>query len=136
MIDQAEQQEVVRIASEYFSQELGSEDAAAEAMGKLATLVQEKGAKLVHLGNVLFLVIVRGKNAVEVHTIGNEQSPRDLAKDFVDLVNYLKNIKVKVAYTYSEDNRFDRLAKMTGLPVQKKQAQVDGKTVNVYIMEL
>lgn len=136
MIDQAEQQEVVRIASEYFLQELGSEDAAAEAMGKLATLVQEKGAKLVHLGNVLFLVIVRGKNAVEVHTIGNEQSPRDLAKDFVDLVNYLKNIKVKVAYTYSEDNRFDRLAKMTGLPVQKKQAQVDGKTVNVYIMEL
>jgi len=136
MIDQAEQPEVVRIASEYFLQELGSEDAAAEAMGKLATLVQEKGAKLVHLGNVLFLVIVRGKNAVEVHTIGNEQSPRDLAKDFVDLVNYLKNIKVKVAYTYSEDNRFDRLAKMTGLPVQKKQAQVDGKTVNVYIMEL
>lgn len=135
MIDQAEQQEVVRIASEYFLQELGSQDAAADAMGKLATLVQEKGAKLVHLGNVLFLVIVRGKNVVEVHTIGTEKNPRDLAKDFVDLVNYLKNIKVKVAYTYSEDNKFDRLAKMTGLPVKKKQTQVDGKTVNVYIME-
>jgi hypothetical protein len=24
---------------------------------------------------------------------------------------------------------------MTGLPVQKKQAEVDGKSVNVYIME-
>ena len=135
MIDQAEQQEVVRIATDYFLQELGSEKAASDAMGKLATLVQEKGAKLVHIGNVLFLVIVRGKNVVEVHTIGNEPNPRDLAKDFVDLVNYLKNIKVKVAYTYSEDNKFDRLAKMTGLPVKKKQAEVDGKTVNVYIME-
>lgn len=135
MIDQAEQQEVVRIATDYFLQELGSQEAASEAMGKLATLVQEEGAKLVHLGNVLFLVIVRGQNVVEVHTIGNETNPRDLAKDFVDLVNYLKNIKVKVAYTYSEDNKFDRLAKMTGLPVQKKQAEVDGKTVNVYIME-
>jgi hypothetical protein len=135
MIDQAEQQEVVRIATDYFLQELGSQEAADEAMGKLATLVQDEGAKLVHLGNVLFLVIVRGQNVVEVHTIGNEPNPRDLAKNFVDLVNYLKNIKVKVAYTYSEDNKFDRLAKMTGLPVQKKQAEVDGKNVNVYIME-
>lgn len=135
MIDQAEQQEVVRIASNYFLQELGSQEAADEAMAKLATLVQEDGAKLVHLGNVLFLVVVRGKNVVEVHTIGNEPNPRDLAKDFVDLVNYLKNIGTKVAYTYSDDNKFDRLAKMTGLPVKKKQTEIDGKPVNVYIME-
>jgi hypothetical protein len=135
MIDQAEQQEVVRIANQYFLQELGSQEAADEAMGKLATLIQEDGAKLVHLGNVLFLVLVRGEGVVEVHTIGTEPSPRNMAKNFVDLVNYLKNIKVKVAYTYSEDNKFDRLAKMTGLPVQKKQAEVDGKSVNVYIME-
>lgn len=135
MIDQAEQQEVVRIANDYFLQEFGSQDQADDAMGKLATLIQEDGAKLIHLGNVLFLVVVRGKNVVEVHTIGNEPNPRDLAKDFVDLVNYLKNIGTKVAYTYSEDNKFDRLAKMTGLPVKKKQAEVDGKSVNVYIME-
>ena len=135
MIDETEQQEVMQIASDYFLQELGSQEAADEAMAKLATLVQDEGAKLVHIGNVLFLVLVRGKNVVEVHTIGNEPNPRDLAKDFVDLVNYLKNIKVKVAYTYSEDYKFDRLAKMTGLPVKKKQTQVDGKSVNVYIME-
>jgi hypothetical protein len=135
MIDETEQQEVARIANDYFLQELGSQEAADDAMGKLGMLVQEDGAKLVHLGNVLFLVLVRGKNVVEIHTIGNEASPRNLAKDFVDLANYLKNIEVKVAYTYSEDNKFDRLAKMTGLPVKKKQAEVDGKTVNVYIME-
>jgi hypothetical protein len=135
MIDQAEQQEVVRIANQYFLQELGSQEAADEAMGKLATLIQEDGAKLVHLGNVLFLVLVRGEGVVEVHTIGTEPSPRNMAKNFVDLVNYLKNIKVKVAYTYSEDNKFDRLAKMTGLPVKKEKTEVDGKSVNVYIME-
>jgi hypothetical protein len=135
MIDQAEQQEVARIANQYFLQELGSQEAADEAMGKLATMVQEDGAKLVHLGNVLFLVLVRGQGVVEVHTIGTEPSPRNMAKNFVDLVNYLKNIKVKVAYTYSEDNKFDRLAKMTGLPVKKKTTEVDGKSVNVYIME-
>lgn len=135
MIDETEQQEVARIANDYFLQELGSQEAADDAMGKLGMIVQEDGAKLVHLGNVLFLVLVRGKNVVEIHTIGNEASPRDLAKDFVDLANYLKSIEVKVAYTYSEDNKFDRLAKMTGLPVKKQQAEVDGKAVNVYIME-
>jgi hypothetical protein len=135
MIDQAEQQEVANIANQYFLQELGSQEAADEAMGKLATIVQEDGAKLVHLGNVLFLVLVRGEGVVEVHTIGTEESPRNMAKNFVDLVNYLKNIKVKVAYTYSEDNKFDRLAKMTGLPVKKEKTEVDGKSVNVYIME-
>ena len=135
MIDQAEQDRVVQIARDYFLQELGSEEKADEAMAKLATMIQEDGAKLVHLGNVVFLVIVRGKGVVEVHTIGNEPNPRDLAQNFVDLANYLQNIGTKVAYTYSEDNRFARLAKMTGLPVIQKKAKVDGKDVNVYIME-
>ena len=37
-------------------------------MASLAKIVEEDGAKLVHLGNVLFLVLVRGKGVVEVHT--------------------------------------------------------------------
>lgn len=134
MIDQQEQERVLQIARDYFLQELGSEEKADEALSKLAALVQEDGAKLVHLGNVVFLVIVRGQGVVEVHTIGNDE-PRNLAQSFVDLANYLQKIGTKVAYTYSEDNRFSRLAKMTGLPVQQKKAVVDGKNVNVYIME-
>lgn len=134
MIDQQEQDQVVQIARDYFLQELGSEEKAEEALSKLATLVQEDGAKLVHLGNVVFLVIVRGKGVVEVHTIGNDE-PRNLAQSFADLANYLKNIGTKVAYTYSADSRFGRLAKMTGLPLKQKKAVVDGKDVNVYIME-
>jgi hypothetical protein len=134
-MDEQEQQEVVRIAREYFLQETGSEEAADEAMEKLAQLVQEEGSKLVHIGNVLFLVLVRGKGVVEVHTIGTNVSPRELAQNFVELASYLQKIGVKVAYTYSEDNRFARLAKMTGLPVKQTQAVVEGKTVNIYIME-
>jgi hypothetical protein len=134
-IDAQEQQVVAQIANDYFLKELGSQEEADKALSKLATLVQEKGAKLVHLGNVLFLVIVRGKGVVEIHTIGTEQNPMDLVQDFVDLTNYLKNIKTKVAYTYSEDNKFSRIAKLTGLPIKQKKAVVDGKNVNVYILE-
>ncbi len=134
-IDAQEQQVVAQIANDYFLKELGSQEKADKALSKLATLVQEKGAKLVHLGNVLFLVLVRGKGVVEIHTIGTEANPIDLVKDFVDLTNYLKNIKTKVAYTYSEDNKFSRIAKLTGLPIKQKKAVVDGKDVNVYILE-
>ena len=134
-IDAQEQQVVAQIANDYFLDELGSQENADLAMSKLAKLVQEKGAKLVHIGNVLFLVIVRGKGVVEVHTIGNEPNPMDLVKDFVELTNYLKNIKTKVAYTYSQDNRFSRIAKLTGLPIKQKKTVVDGKNVNVYILE-
>ena len=134
-IDAQEQQVVAQIANDYFLKELGSQEEADLAMGKLAKLVQDKGAKLVHIGNVLFLVLVRGKGVVEIHTMGNEPNPMDLVKDFVDLTNYLKNIKTKVAYTYSEDNRFSRIAKLTGLPIKQKKAVVDGKQVNVYTLE-
>lgn len=134
-MDEIEQQEVLRIANDYFLQELGSQEAADEALGKLAALVQEDGAKLVHLGSVLFLVLVRGEGVVEVHTMTTETSPRELAATFVQLANYLQNIGVKIAYTYSADNRFARLAKMTGLPVKQTVAEVEGNPVNVYIME-
>lgn len=134
-ISAQEQQEVAQIANDYFLKELGSQEEADLAMGKLAKLVQDKGAKLVHLGNVLFLVLVRGKGIVEIHTMGNEPNPMDLVKDFVNLANYLKNIKTKVVYTYSEDNKFSRIAKLTGLPIQQKKAVVNGKEVNVYILE-
>lgn len=134
-IDAQEQQVVAQIANDYFLKELGSQKEADKALSKLGKLVQDKGAKLVHLGNVLFLVIVRGKGVVEVHTIGTEANPMDLVKDFVDLTKYLKNINTKVAYTYSEDNKFSRIAKLTGLPIKQKKAVVDGKDVNVYILE-
>ena len=134
-MDEQEQQEVTRIARDYFLQELGSEERADDALAKLASLVQEDGSKLVHIGDVLFLVLVRGEGVVEVHTIGVEVNPRELAQNFVDLASYLQNIGVKVAYTYSEDNRFARLARMTGLPVKQTKAVIEGKSVNVYIME-
>ena len=134
-ISAQEQQVVAQIANDYFLKELGSQEEADLAMGKLAKLVSDKGAKLVHIGNVLFLVLVRGKGVVEIHTIGNEPNPMDIVKDFIDLANYLKNINTKVAYTYSEDNKFSRIAKLTGLPIRQEKQVVNGKEVNVYILE-
>jgi hypothetical protein len=135
-VDAQENDENVRIALDYFKKETGSDKKATEMLGKLAIIVKDEGAKLVHLGNVLFLVMVRGKGVVEIHTIGNEAQPRMLAEDFKQLAAYLKNIGVKTAYTYTPDNRYGRLAQMTGLPVKTFKVDVKGKPMTAYVMEL
>lgn len=131
-----DQEAVVKIATDYFRKASKSEEEAQQLLGGLARILQDEGAKLVHLGNVLFLVMVRGEGVVEIHTIGEESKPRDFAKDFLDLAKYLKNIGVKTAYTYSEDEKFKKLAKMVNLPVKQYKADVEGKKLNVYVVEL
>jgi hypothetical protein len=135
MNQSADEQRIVNIALNFFKQQTGSDEKAQELLQKLASIVQDEGAKLVNLGNVLFLVMVRGQGIVEIHTIGNEEQPRMLAEDFKQLAAYLKNIGVKTGYTYTEDKRFGRLAKMTGLPVKSYNVKVQGKPMNAYVME-
>jgi hypothetical protein len=135
-MDPKEAQEIMRIATEYARGASKTEEEAQKLLGALAAIVQEDSAKLVHLGNVLFLVLVRGKELVEVHTIGDEKKPRDLAQNFLNLAKYLKGIGVKVAYTYTPDTKFSKLAKMVDLEVQQYKSNVQGQMMNVFVVEL
>jgi hypothetical protein len=65
--------------------------------------------------------MVKAPREVEIHTF-SEETPQALAKNFVDLSKYLKNIGVKKAYTYSDDPRFKKIAEMTQLPVKTEQS--------------
>ena len=121
---------------EYFRKITNTEPEAQEMMGKLARVLQDEGAKIVHLGNVLFLILVRGKAVVEIHTIGEEKRPRDMANNFLELSKYLKNIGVTTAYTYAEDEKFKKLAKMVDLPINQYKADYEGKKLNVFVVEL
>lgn len=134
-MDTKEQEQIIKIAFDYFKKESGSDEKAQKMLSQLATVVSEEGAKLVHLGNVLFLIMVRGKGVVEIHTIGTEAQPRQLADDFKKLADYLTKIGVKTAYTYTPDNRYGRLAQMTGLPVKTFKVEVEGKPMVAYVME-
>jgi hypothetical protein len=135
-MDPKEAKEIMRIATEYARSISKSEEEAQKLLGALAAIVQEEGSKLVHLGNVLFLVMVRAKEVVEVHTIGDEKQPRALAKNFMDLAAYLKGIGVKLAYTYSPDAKFAKLAKMVDLKVKQYKSNVQGQMMNVFVVEL
>jgi hypothetical protein len=135
-MDPKEAQEIMRIATEYARGATKSEAEAQELLGALAGIVQGEGAKLVHLGNVLFLILVRGEALVEVHTLGEEKKPRDLAQNFLNLAKYLKSIGVKVAYTYTPDTKFTKLAKMVDLKVQQYKSDIQGQMMNVFVVEL
>lgn len=135
-MDPKEAQDIMRIATEYARGVSKSEEEAQKLLGALAAIVQEEGAKLVHLGNVLFLVLVRGKAVVEVHTLGEEKKPREMAQNFLDLATYLKGLGVEVAYTYTPDTKFSKLAKMIDLKVQQYKSEVQGQMMNVFVVEL
>jgi hypothetical protein len=135
-MDEQEQQEVMDIATKYFMRETGGDEAQTQQMlANLAQLVQEPGIKLAHIENVLFMIIVRGKGAVEVHTMAAEAIPNDLVRAFKKLVPFLKNMGVKMAYTYTDDRRFAAVARATKLPVRMERTNIDGKPMFVYIME-
>jgi hypothetical protein len=131
-----ESQQILEIATSYFLREAGGDQAKAnELLAKLATTVQEPGVKLVHLNRILFLIIVRGQGVVEVHTMAADIVPSDMVEGFQKLAKYLENIGVKIAYTYSDDRRFARIARQTKLPIRELTKNIDGKETYIYIVE-
>lgn len=125
-MDEQELQQVNDIILSYFRAESQSEEQAQQMMGQLSTLLKEEGAKLVHLGNTVFLVLVKGKGMVEVHTMSKGEDSVSLARNFIQLAKYLQNIGVRVAYTYSDDPKFQVVAKRTRLPFKTKQVKIPG----------
>lgn len=138
-VTEDEGKEIMRIATEYFRQQSGGDEAETnKLLGGLANLVQQDGIRLVHIGNTLFLILVKGKRMVEVHTMAVDETSSSLAQNFVALTKYLKGIGVRVAYTYADDARYEMVAKRSRLPFQKRQVTLpeDGKTYTAYYLEL
>jgi hypothetical protein len=117
----AQQKQPMQILESALRRALPDEKQVGLAQGALVKMLEAPGNKLVHLGNSLFLVMVKAPREVEIHTF-SEETPQALAKNFVDLSKYLKNIGVKKAYTYSDDPRFRKISEMTKLPVRVEQS--------------
>jgi hypothetical protein len=136
MTDNLSPEEVSRIEEiiyGFFLKQFGSENMAQEMMQKLANLLQDPGVKLVHFGNTVFLVIFVKPRMAEVHTMSLDEDSNTLAKHFVSLANFLKNIGVLEAYTYTDDPRFAVVAKRTRLPIQTENfTSQDGKNYTIY----
>jgi hypothetical protein len=135
-MDQTEAQEIQDIAWNYFLEETKSAAKAQEMMDKLAGMVQEPSTKLVHIGQNLFLIQVRGKGMVEFHTMGTEQNPKQFAANIMELSKYLRNIGVKMMFSYAEDNKFRVINRLMGNAFKELDTPVDDKALTTYVMEL
>lgn len=116
-----QQRQPMQILESALRRALPDEEQVGLAQGALVEMLKAPENKLVHLGNTLFLVMVKAPGEVEIHTF-SEETPQALAKNFVELSKYLKNIGVKKASTYSDDPRFQKISEMTQLPVKVEQS--------------
>lgn len=136
-LDPQEQQQIVDTITRYFQQTTGSEQEANQYIAGLTNLLNTNpAAKLVHINGTVFLVLVKDKGVVEIHTMAVDGDSNRLAKNFVELSRYLQAIGVKRAYTYTDDPKFAVVARRTRLPYSTSETQgEDGKTYTVYTQE-
>jgi hypothetical protein len=134
----SEEQEIIRIATAVFGREIGGDEKSAQAfLAGLAKLAQQDGMRLVHLGDSLFLVVVKGKGMVEFHTMPANENPKAIAKDVVALTRYLRNIGTKIAYTYFSNAKHKDIIDATRLRFVEKQVDApDGEKYVAYYLEL
>lgn len=133
-----EMDEVVQIMRRSFTKETGSEQRADELIQGIVNMVQQKpGAVfLVHIDNTVFLLLLNSPGVIEVHTMAADNDSHAMAKAFVKLSDYLRNLGVKRAYSYSNDPRFAAVAKRTRLPITTQKVQGDdGQEYTAYIQD-
>lgn len=130
---EVEGQQVIDIVTGYFKEVTGDDQQAQDLVNGLAATVQDPGAKLVHLGDTVFLTIIRGKGFVEFHPMYVNRELDQLTKDLDLYVKYLKNIGVTVMYTYGgEDFPYEEVIEDSDLGFEERE--VDNK--NAYYLKV
>lgn len=119
------------------SKELGPNANKNVFFAKLGRILKNPKNKLLQVGQSVFLIINKGPGIVEFHTFSQE-SPEQLAKNYVAAAKAVKSVGAKKAYSFSPDGRFNKIAELTGLPVKVEQSQMmmGGKMVPAYRFEV
>lgn len=117
-----ENEQVMDIITGYFKDVTGSEQEAQKAVAGLAATVQNPGVKLVHLGDTVFMTIIKGKGFVEFHPLYVNRDVESLTKDLNTYVNYLKNIGVQVMFTYGgKDFPYEDIVKESEFDFEERE---------------
>lgn len=100
-------------------------------------ILKDPHYNLVQIGNTVFLLRLVAPFTVEGH-IFTADNMMGVVKNYVSLVEGLKQQGVKKAYTYSDEPRFKQFAERSGLPVKITQdmKQVGEKMKPVFVYEM
>lgn len=138
-----EVQKIAKIATEfarYYAKETGQDDEESihKIIGGIFESAKHESVKLIHIGDVLFMVMVRAAGVVEFHNMNVPMSVEEMAKHIKQLIEKLKSLEVKVAYTYSPEEYFTKAVMATKLDWHSKKVRVKevNKPIKTYILHL
>jgi hypothetical protein len=137
-----DENDTIRIMYESFMQMFKDEKKAFGAINHIAEKVKEPGCKLIHLGNVVFLITVSGSHLAEMHAMigGNPteaEKVKELGQQIDKLLPMLKKLGAKVAYTYMPPDQIEKFR-----PILKKHkfyerpVEVNGKKLIATYVEV
>jgi len=98
-ISEDEQQEVLNILTGFYRQRVDSEEEVNKLLQNLGGMVQQQGAKLVHINQTVFLVLVQGKGVVDFYAMYDKFNKEEQIKNLKQFIAYAKNIGVKTLIT-------------------------------------
>jgi hypothetical protein len=139
-----EQNKVIQILYDHFSEQYkNDEQKVIGAINYIGDLVKQEGCKLMHFGDVVFIVTVTAAKMVEFHAmIGGKMSESDklktLDKELDKLLESLKEVGVALAFTHMPTDKvkvFSKILeeyKFTG----KEVTGPDGKKVTAFYIAL
>lgn len=104
---------------------------------RLVTLLKDPHYNLIQHNNMVLLLHLVAPYTVEFHTF-SVGTTKEMVSNFKGLAKDLKARGVKKALTYTDDDRFLKIAKMTKLDIKmsKSDKKIGEKTVNAHVFEL
>jgi hypothetical protein len=133
-----EMQKIAKIATDFARSRTQTEEEMHHLLGSIFEMVKQDNIKLIHIEEVLFTVIVRGTGVIEFHNVNVPVPVEDMAKYIKKLVEKLKSLDVKVAFTYSPEEYYVKAITATKLKWKSKKVRVKevNKPIKVYILNI
>lgn len=131
-----EMQKIAKIATDFARSRTQSEEEMHKMLGGIFEQAKQENVKLIHIDEVLFMVMVRGTGIVEFHNINTPVPVEDMARYIKKLIDKLKSLDVKVAFTYSPEEYYMKAITVTKLDWKSKKVRIKGvnKPIKTYIL--
>lgn len=111
------------IIRSYMIRQTGDPKQADQAINYLATLVQQKKARMIQFGNTVFWANQAGPGVLEVH-IFTEEAPQTLVKRLPEAAKWAKAHGFKKIFSVINDPSTIELVKMSKLPFNLSQTSM------------
>jgi hypothetical protein len=132
-ISQEEQQEVLDILTGFYKQRVDSEEEVNKLLQNLGAMVQQQGAKLVHINQTVFMVLVQGEGVVDFYAMYDKFNKKEQINNLKQFIAYAKNIGIKTLITQTlPEDEYEEVLDDSGY-----KFQVEGEEdVNVFTLKV